>query len=241
MAVQDQYLKDMAAEAEFTYDELSQTADKLEMVIQSRLHKHFKNSRLRSGYDHWLGEGMEGVWLAFNEAELANEFREAGYDYDAGKLRAVAFAHLKEFQDDEITLAVPGTLARSYEDSFFYPINIRYPEGWKDGEWHTFQRFQELVSRYDMSPAEALDYWVTERRNKEPFEWAGYRDVDPEAVRKNVRQAKEKLDDDQKGATHKNGDIHIVPCDEVPAGNPHDPEKDMFYVPTEAQAEDMSS
>jgi len=52
--------------------------------------------------------------------------------------------------------------------------------------------FQELAED-GLTPPEILDYWMTEELGNAPKEWASQRDVHPEAVRKNVRQAREKL------------------------------------------------
>ncbi|WP_139135995.1 hypothetical protein, partial [Haladaptatus sp. W1] len=70
--------------------------------------------------------------------------READIDYTPEKLFTVASAYLEEFQAQDLTIAIPGPIARSYEDPFFFPIHVRYPDGWEDGKWHTYQRFEEL-------------------------------------------------------------------------------------------------
>lgn len=234
--VEDQ-LKETAAETGYTYDELVQTAEKLERAIQSRFHKHFERCHLSAGHDYWLLERRDGVWLAFNEAQLHDEMKRADIEFDPTKLKLVATAHLHAFQERDITIAVPGTVARSLRDPFFYPISVDTPDGWEEGQIYARQQFQELVSRYNCSPAEALDYWAVEEMYEDSISWAGKRNVDPEAVRKNVRQAKEKLNDDDLGATHENADIRPVRIDEVPAEKPHDPDEDMIYVPTEEMAE----
>ncbi|WP_395166366.1 hypothetical protein [Natrinema pallidum] len=233
MTLNNQYLTEAAAKSEYTVEELQETAEKLEDAIQSRLHKHFKRCRLESGYNYWLLEDYgDSVWLAFNEFELQEEMRRADIEFDPGRLFTVASGYLQQFQSDDITLAVPGPVARSYEDPFFYPIRVRYPDGWDDGQQHTFNRFQELVWRFDLSPAEALDFWVVERMGQDAIDWSGKRGVQPEAVRKNVRQAREKVGNEY-GASHERETLRVVRADEVPSGKPHDPDKDLFYVPTE--------
>lgn len=243
MVLTEASLTEAAAESTYTREELSQTDQRLEQAIQSRIHYHFKRCRLRRGPNYWLLEdsrGDPGFWLALNKYDLTEEMREADYDYDSGRLFTVAYAYLEAFQSDGRTIAVPGTVGRSYDDPFFFPIHVRYPETWRDGEWHTLQRFQECVSRYEMSPAEALDYWAVERMGEQPADWAGKRDVQPEAVRKNVRQARQKRQDDELGSTHENGDIHPVAVEEVPDGRPHDAEADLFYVPTDESLESVT-
>lgn len=231
-------LKEIAAESELTIGELSETADKLEEAIQSRLLKHFKRCHLEAGRSYWILDRPNGAWLAFNEFQLHDEMKRADIEFDPGKLKSVASAHLDAFQAKDITIAVPGPVARSLKDPFFFPIFVEYPDGWDEGQIHSRQQLQELVSRYDCSPAEALDYWAVEEMYEDTVSWGGKRNVKPEAVRKNVRQAKEKLKDDDLGATHEDADIRPVRIKEVPAGDPHDPDKDIFYVPTEETVED---
>lgn len=239
MVLQEQYLKEAASKTKYTIDELEETAEHLENAIQSRFHEHFERCRLDSGNDYWLyQDGKYTVWLAFNEFELQDEMRRADIEFEPGRLAAVASAHLHKFQSSGITIAVPGPVARSYRDPFFYPIHVRYPEGWDDGEWHAFNRLKELVWRYDMTPAEALDYWAVERMSRDSIEWGGSRGVQPEAVRKNVRQAKEKLQSEEGGAAHERETLRAVPEEEVPSGDPHDQDEDLFYVPTEVPDEE---
>lgn len=236
-AISEKYLKEYAAETAFTTDELLETAEKLETAIQSRLNKHFKRSRLRRGRDYWLSDDGSSVWLAFNKSQLGEEMREADMDFDGAKLVTVARAHLELFQQNGATIEVPGSVARHISDRLFYPIRVSYPEQWQGGKSHAFQEFQELVWRYDMTPAEALDYWATEYMNHTAADWAAKRDVEAEAVRKNVRQSEEKLGDENLGVSHENSVLRAVPVDEVPSGMPHDEEKDVFYTPTEESIE----
>lgn len=236
--LREKFLEDAAAKSEYTVSQLADTEERLEEALQSRLLEHFKRSRLHAGDDYWLFEQANGVWLGLNEIELQQEMESADMEYDYDKLMTVAEASLEWFQDIGYTVAVPGTVARKHEKPVFYPIHVEFPEDWDNGEWHTVQRFEELVSRYNMSPAEALDYWVVERMGKEALDWGGSRDVEPEAIRKNVRQAKDKLSNDSLGATPENAEIRAVSTDEIPEDEPHDPDEDVFYI-TEADSSDI--
>jgi len=239
MARKQAYLEKAAENNDFTLSDLKETEEKLQSAIQSRLNKHWKRSRLKSGEDYWLLEGNHGVWLAFNDYELHEELRETKTECDSHLVKAVAFAHLEGFQERGTTIAVPGGLARYHKSNFWYPIYVPFPDEWRNGEWHSLQRLQELVSRYELSPAEALDYWAVERHNEDAVRWGGKRNVQPEAVRKNIRQAKEKLNDEDLGAAHETERFQIVPTDEVPDDKPHDEEKDLFYIPTTEQVDEF--
>ncbi|SEP33477.1 hypothetical protein SAMN05216388_10982 [Halorientalis persicus] len=240
MALSEQRLREKAANSEYTVDELDLLAESLERTLQSQLTEHFKQSRLKRGPDYWLLEDSHGVWLALSEYELQKMLKEAEVEFDSQKLLKIAFAHLESFQDMGYTIAVPMSVARYLEDSLFFAIYVRFPEEFQNGEYHTFQRFQELLYRYEMSPAEALDYWAVEHMNESARGWGAKRNVQPEAIRKNIRQAKEKLKDEELGATHENSVLRTASVDEIPPGKPHDPEKDLLYVPTEDYVEEHS-
>lgn len=237
----DEYLKDAAAGSGFTKEELQETADNLHQVIQNDLNDHFKRSRLESGMNYWLIEEFEGVWLAFTRFRLVEQMRKAEIEYEREQVIAVGYAYLERFQDSGLTIEVPGPVMRQLKDPFFLPILVRYPEDWKNGELHTFQRFHEFVLRYNMTSAEALDYWAVERMNQKPIDWAAKRDVEPEAVRKNVRQANEKLADEDLGASHERTALRPVQVEDVPSGDPHDAENDLFYIPTDESLEELDS
>jgi hypothetical protein len=233
----EEHLKELAANTEYTLNELDATAETLQETLQERLNKLFENNRLHSEDDYWLIDMSGGAWIGFSIMELAEELRRTGHEYDNAQLQAVAYAHLEYFQDTmEMTVAVPAPVARRLEDAFIFPIYVSYPEEWRECQTHVLLRFQELVWRYGMSPAEALDYWVTEIQGQKLSMWAGKRGVEPEAVRKNVRQAREKIEDESLGAASKETNIRAVSLQEVPEDSPYDEEEGIFYVPTEAKA-----
>lgn len=238
MAVRQRELKEVAAESKYSITELTEVDKVIETSMRNQLVDHFESSRLSGGYDYWLAEMPDGVWIARNLGELAADVKKEGYDIETEKLVFAGKAHLEWFQSiTDQTIAIPGGIARSYSDPVFYPIFVEYPEMWRDGEHHIFQRFKELVSRYELTPAEALDYWAVYRRDTEAKEWANLRGVGAEAVRKNVRGAHEKLDDEELGAAYPEEVIRVVDLETVPEGEPYDDENDVFYIPTREAAE----
>lgn len=54
--------------------------------------------------------------------------------------------------------------------------------------------FVDLIQS-GLSPAEALDYWMSEIRHYSQTEWAGVRETSQQAISKNVRKAHDKLND----------------------------------------------
>jgi hypothetical protein len=110
---------------------------------------------------------------------------------------------------------------------------VQKPEQWQLGEAHALQMFEAYTSRANMTASEALDYWVTQRMNKSPAEWAGYRDVGGEAVRKNRRQAKEKVNENGLGSGYEENDIQVASRDDLPEDGVYDEEEDRYFMPFE--------
>lgn len=237
--IDQEYLEDVALNSEKTLDELIDVAENLHDAIQSRLNKNFEKFRLQSGENQWLGEEANGVWIAFTKFGLKEELRQVDIELEYEDVVTIGYAYLSEFQRSERTIAIPGTFARQLKEPFFLPVFIEYTDEWLAGEYHTLLRFQELIWRYEMSPAEALDYWATQRKAQDSTEWSGLRGVEPEAVRKNVRQAKEKIQDDVLGSTHERSNLRIVSTDEIPEDGVHDKEEDIFYILTDEALDDM--
>ncbi len=78
------------------------------------------------------------------------------------------------------------------KDHSYLVVPIQDIEVWRRSRLVLSWWFQELAED-GLTPPEMLDYWMTEELGNAPKEWASQRDVHPEAVRKNVRQAREKL------------------------------------------------
>lgn len=136
---------------------------------------------------------QEGVYLA---------------DVNQSYIVALATHHWEELADhlviDEPMLQAVKTIHRQHVENTLdsldhtdiptntTPFVIDYPKNWVrargavHGHWGYF--FHQ-----GLSPAEVVDYWMIEKTEFTPDNWAKIRDVQPEAVRKNVRQAKEKL------------------------------------------------
>ncbi len=91
--------------------------------------------------------------------------------------------------------------------------------------------FEAYTSRAEMSASEALDYWVTERMGKRADRWAGFRDVGAEAVRKNRRQARDKVAENGLGSGYENNNITAVSEEEMPDDGVYDDENDRYFMP----------
>lgn len=232
-----------ATECSYSEAELSELAEEVNRAYRENLNSHFKAARLQSGRNYWILEDSHGVWLAQTAYDVGKQLRDADIEYHAAMLSELLEAYLYNFQLDGLTVKIPGAVARSIDNPLFVPVYVDFPDGWDTGQFYTLQRFSELIWRYELTPAEALDYWAVKRMDTDTHRWAGRRDVGAEAIRKNIRQAEEKLSDDDLGATHPNGTIEAVLLDEVPDdGDPHDSDADRFYVPRrDAVTEELES
>ena len=89
-------------------------------------------------------------------------------------------------------LASSGQSHELPKDHSYLVVPIQDIEVWRRSRLVLSWWFQELAED-GLTPPEILDYWMTEELGNAPKEWASQRDVHPEAVRKNVRQARKKL------------------------------------------------
>ncbi|MBX0305469.1 hypothetical protein [Haloarcula salinisoli] len=89
-------------------------------------------------------------------------------------------------------LETSGSSHEFGENHSYLVVPIQDIEVWQRSRIVLSWWFQELAED-GLTPPEVLDYWMTGEMGNAPKEWASQRDVHPEAVRKNVRQAKEKL------------------------------------------------
>jgi hypothetical protein len=110
-----------------------------------------------------------------------------------------------DVEEDEVTAAKEWHSIRAHdlltssgrsheleEGHSYLVVPIQDIEVWRRSRLVLSWWFQELAED-GLTPPEILDHWMTEELGNAPREWASQRDVHPEAVRKNVRQAREKL------------------------------------------------
>ena len=232
-ALPDEFVRESAAESEYTVSQVEEAVQTIHDAVQDNLYDHYDDALNSGGPDHLLYEIGDEVYFALSPLEVVKEVRDYGAELDKYLVIAGADAYLRFFQDNGHTVSISGTLARHRSHPNFYPIRVFKTEEWKRGEAHALQMFQAYTSRAEMSAAEALDYWASNRMRDGAMGWAGYRDVGPEAVRKNRRQAEEKLDENGLGSGHENNDIRAVPTEKIPENGTHDEDEDRYYIPTD--------
>jgi len=231
----EEAIRDAAAESEYAIEEVERVAQVIHDAVQDNLYEHYDGALNSGGADNLLYEIGDEVIFALSPYDLFREVRDYGEEVENGLVLTAAEAFLKNFQAGGETVAVAGTLARSRDPPMFYPIKVFKTDEWKRGEAHALQMFEAYTSRAKMSASEALDYWATERMGHTPEKWAGYRDVGSEAVRKNRRQAKDKIGENGLGSGHENNNIHVAFLDDVPEDGPYDEDEDRYLVPEDGR------
>lgn len=78
------------------------------------------------------------------------------------------------------------------EDEQLLVVGLSNIEVWREALDELHWWFGELA-KIGLSPSEILDFWVTQEMSYSPDEWAEIRSVTAEAVRKNCRQARDKI------------------------------------------------
>jgi len=230
--ISDSIVTEVAAESEYPIEDLERAIMDVNDALQSRFTYHYKEAKLRRGTDHLaMRLGDSDFWFALTFRDVIGEVRRADLDIERKLLFHVADAHLADFQDSGFTLSIPLKLARRRKDPMYYPIHVDPPQEWSEVRYHTFQQLREFTSRHEMTAAEALDFWISEEANVSNNEWAAYRGVDPEAVRKNIRQAKEKYGDPNLGASLPEQRILTERLEEIPEGDRIPQDDDRMYIP----------
>jgi hypothetical protein len=239
----DEQLTTYAAESSYTLSELKDAHETIVADLQSSLTDIYEQAVLRGDYpDRWVMEYRDkGVWLAYSHTEMFHRVREMDADIDMEVVELVLFASLDHMQHrDKYTLSVPGGLLRNRgsaradrDDPFYCPVFVPFPDQWKSGQRYTLHQFERLVSQYGLSPAEAMDYWVVDCQNVSPRSWAKLRGVTADAVRKNIRQAKEAFSEGGVDTKHDSITIEVAPLSEIPDDTPHDEDRDRFFTPVD--------
>jgi hypothetical protein len=73
------------------------------------------------------------------------------------------------------------------------PWVISKPAKWSQSEWSTDTYLTTLI-KAGLSPTQAIDYWMVERRKKYLPYWAELRGTSGQAIRENIKKAKNKIE-----------------------------------------------
>jgi len=181
-------LRDVAADTELTRDQLADSLD--DLARQTDIVEYVERARgddneVKLLYRHPPNSFVFGV----SEREWDSISGAAGFGET--EQNAVRLWHSTRGRD-LLTTGRGHSVAEHPEDMISFVIQLPPQESWN---WVTRELalwFEELA-KGGMTPAEMLDYWAVEEQGYTPKDWAEPRGVSAEAVRKNVRQAEEKL------------------------------------------------
>lgn len=241
LPITEDAIRTVAADVDRTAEEIGAAVETLHDVIDAKLLEHYKKCWLEGGDNHRILSfpADNAVWFAFNRLQLEKEVRESDYELEPDLIIYAAQANKVSLNETwDATIKMPVQFARKYTNIAYYPIRISKSDDWERGIQHVMQIFENYLFNYDMSPAEALDLWAVDRMDMQAWEWAKVRQVGDEAVRKNVRQARDKFSDDENGRTYDVNDISTAKIEDIP-DEFHDTENDMIYMPTYEQTGEL--
>lgn len=179
----DREIRTTAQHSTMTVDELEDVDDRANDLALRRL-------------DEWLDAA---IWSDDETEIVANA--EAAYvlalpteewdrigrylDLDEDELDALRELHLRR----------ATSLAEEIEevDEELVPTVVELPKWWSLATTAITWEIAKLVDS-GLSPSQALDYWIIERRGWAPSDWADHRGVGDEAVRKSRRLAIDTLE-----------------------------------------------
>ncbi|MFC6720877.1 hypothetical protein ACFQGT_00330 [Natrialbaceae archaeon GCM10025810] len=206
--------RDAASEYAITFDELDTALAQLQGVLETKLNELYESAWLHGGPQNHLVNDTEGVFFAFVPPQLYRMDGVRQLDLDTETFNAITEAHQNQAAIWKFDVDRPTNYANTFTHDFF-PYFIRYPENWRDALYHARLEMMHLL-RHDLTPAEALDYWAMHfgpsplKSNQSRDRWHAYRDVDREATYKTVRQAKEKLADEDHQPHYEEQDIRVT-------------------------------
>lgn len=184
-------LRDVAAKTEVTAQQLQDIIEKTQKQIEL-------TEYLNKGWN----DPESGVRVVFRNPPSDYVFAISppiwdsivdGADFDEKEIKAAKEWHMARGRDLAITNKMGGTTDLE-EGELYLVIRLPLVENWQWVESDLSMWFEQLGEQ-GLTPAEMLDFWAIETCGYSPREWSESRGVTPEAVRKNARQAKQKISD----------------------------------------------
>lgn len=193
--VREDDIENAAARGELSPDEIEQALDQVQEAAEDDVGDLFEsafhtNDKITTPAvvichhpaEHLIfGANTEYLDHVSDEADLTDVEAQAVQD---------AFYSYAEYRSESGFGVNRETVAKNRNNL----LVIEKPDGWGTAQLVAIWEFGSLCS-VGLTPAEALDYWVIEQQDWTPNTWSESRRVGPEAIRKNCRQAREKLND----------------------------------------------
>lgn len=180
-----------ASETEFTVGELNELLDDFQESLEGEFYDLMRFNFVPGGSEEFLIRGLkDGYWFGMHVSELAPLFDT---EVSTEERVAIAYAHEVEFRNQGMAIEIPQSWANHRNIEDYVPVMVASTGEFERGFQASIFHLMRLVS-YDMTPAEALDYYVVEDREWDKEEWIARRGVGREAINKNLRSARDKLD-----------------------------------------------
>ena len=212
----DSAVKTAASETSLNTTEVESVLNEFQGGLEDEFYSEMKNNFVPGGSEEFLVKGLNGgYWFAI----YATKFRSIiGREMSDDERLAIAIAHETEFQNQGLAMEIPQTYVNSHDVEWLIPVMVASSDEFHRGVDASYFHLLRLVS-YDLTPAEALDYFVVEDGGWDKETWIARRGVGREAVNKNLRAAREKLDQsdlpNSEKKVHPAKDIRAISKDET--------------------------
>lgn len=196
--IADDCIRDAAADHPVTYDQVYEALELIQQDLAGKLNQLYEEAWTDGGAQNHLADASDGVWFALIPFDVWEPIND---EVDEGVFMAAMDAHERMAADRfRFEIDRPTSYAAKLEQDY-RAFFIAFPEAWRSALYHARVRMKHLL-HHGLTPAEALDYWALEagpgrlQTNRAGDGWYAARGVDREAVNKTVRQAREKLGDE---------------------------------------------
>lgn len=214
--ISDDAIQTAASETELTSEDVDELLNEFQAGLESEFYDRMEVDYVPGGSEKFLLRGLkDGYWFAMH----ANRFRSIlGREVTDQERLAIAVAHETELMNQGVAMEIPQSWANNHHLEWFMPVMIATTDEFDRGVDSIFYHLLRLVS-HDLTPAEALDYFVVSDQEWDKEVWIARRGVGREAVNKNLRSARDKLDQsdlpNSEKLVHPAKDIKAIPREQV--------------------------
>lgn len=184
MGFHPEVVQEAAEEQDVSTNLLGNTLQRIRNYAADNVEGYLENAWHVNSNSAMLGHVNESYIVALDIEEWEELAEHIVIDEDMLEaVKAVHLAHSRNHLESLKDVDIPDTTT---------PFVIDYPENWGRAQGIIHQHWGHYF-HHGFTPAEVIDYWMIEKTKFSSDNWAKIRNVEPEAVRKNVRQAKGKL------------------------------------------------
>lgn len=212
--VSESAIKEAAAQTALDTNAVVDVLHRLNTAIGDQLFKQYTRSFTGGGPHNFILEHRDFVVFAYHRGELS-DFLDKPATSDA--VRAAEIAHSYQAQEKHgFGLSVSNSVLSNLKEPYrvYTPIFVDYPDDWETaqliGAFRLLESFQ-----WGVTPAEAVDHWLFELQAVDMQKLGGLRDVEYESMRKNVKRAQQKFQNDENQPYYDVNDIRSLNLDQI--------------------------